>query len=73
MSVFRPAVGPRLKWLLAAVFGLFALLAVNSVYLGAVTFLEWKLGLKDGRSLQGGFYLCNFLVHLVLGFLIVVP
>ena len=73
MPTFRPAVGPRLKWLLAAVFGLFALLAVNSVYLGAVTFLEWKLGLEDGRSLQGGFYLWNFLVHLVLGFLIVVP
>jgi len=51
------------------VFGLFALLAVNSVYLSAVTFLEWR----TGESLQGGFYLWNFLGHLVLGFAIVVP
>ena len=69
MSKFRPAVGPKLKWLLAAVFGLFALLAVNSVYLGAVTFLQWK----TGETLENRFYLVNFLAHLVLGFAIVVP
>ena len=69
MTPFRPAVGPRLKWLLAAVFGLFALLAVNSVYLSAVTFLEWR----SGEILQNRFYLWNFLLHLVLGFAIVVP
>jgi len=66
---YRPAVGPKLKWLLAAVFGLFAVLAVNSVYLSTVTFLEWK----SGESIQGEFYLWNFLAHLVLGFAIVVP
>jgi len=69
VGVFRPAVGPRLRWLLAAVFALFALLCANSVFLGAVTFLEWR----TGRSLQGSLYLWNFLVHLVLGFAIVVP
>ena len=69
MTPFRPAVGPRLKWLLAAVFGLFALLAVNSAYLSAVTFLEWR----SGEILQNRFYLWNFLLHLVLGFAIVVP
>lgn len=69
MSSFRPAVGPRLKWLLAAVFGLFALLSVNSAYLGAVTFLEWR----SGRTLQDAFYLWNFLGHLVLGFALVLP
>jgi tetratricopeptide (TPR) repeat protein len=69
MTKFRPAVGPKLKWLLAAVFGLFALLAVNSVYLGAVTFLQWK----TGETLENRFYLANFLAHLVLGFAIVVP
>ncbi len=69
MAQFRPAVGPRLKWLLAAVFALFAVLAVNSVYLAAVTFLEWR----TGTTLQNQFYLWNFLAHLVLGFAIVVP
>ncbi|MFM7133746.1 MAG: hypothetical protein ACKO0W_05460 [Planctomycetota bacterium] len=69
MSSFRPAVGPRLKWLLAAVFGLFALLSVNSAYLGAVTFLEWR----SGRTLQDSFYLWNFLGHLMLGFALVLP
>jgi len=69
MSKFRPAVGPKLKWLLAAVFGLFALLAVNSVYLSSVTFLQWK----TGETLENRFYLANFLAHLVLGFAIVVP
>ena len=69
MTPFRPAVGPRLKWLLAAVFGLFAVLAVNSAYLSAVTFLEWR----SGEILQNRFYLWNFLLHLVLGFAIVVP
>ncbi|MFN9076606.1 MAG: hypothetical protein ACK5WX_04170 [bacterium] len=69
MSKYRPAVGPKLKWLLAAVFGLFAILAVNSVYLSTITFLEWR----SGESLQGEFYLWNFLAHLVLGFAIVVP
>ena len=37
---YVPAVGPRLKKVLALVFGLFALLAVNSTYLGSVTLLE---------------------------------
>ena len=34
---YVPVVGPRLKKLLFVVFGLFALLAVNSAYLVAVT------------------------------------
>ena len=69
MASFRPAVGPRLRWILSAVFGLFALLALNSVYLGTVTFLEWR----TGTTLQDSLYLWNFLLHLVLGFAIVVP
>lgn len=69
MLTHRPAVGPRLKWLLAAVFALFALLSVNSIYLATVTLLEWR----SGRTLQNGFYLWNFLAHLVLGFAILVP
>lgn len=66
---YVPAVGPRLMKVLAVVFGLFALLAVNSAYLASVTFMEWS----TGQTYQNWFYMNMFLVHLVLGALIVVP
>jgi hypothetical protein len=66
---YVPAVGPRLKKLLFVVFGLFALLAVNSTYLVSVTAFE----AATGRTYQNWFYLYMFLLHLVLGLLIVVP
>lgn len=62
---YVPVVGPRLNKLLAVVFGLFALLVVNSVYLVSVTIA--------GARYQNWFYLNMFLVHLVLGLAIVVP
>ncbi|TNF74378.1 MAG: hypothetical protein EP299_07210 [Acidobacteria bacterium] len=68
-SKYLPAVGPRLEKLLALVFGLFALLAVNATYLGGVTFLEWL----TGTTYQNWFYLVMFLVHLSLGLLIILP
>ncbi|HEX7157325.1 MAG TPA: multiheme c-type cytochrome, partial [Burkholderiaceae bacterium] len=66
---YVPAVGPRLRKLLVVVFGLFALLAVDSVYLGTITWFEWW----SGKTLQDYFYQIVFLLHLVLGLLIVVP
>ena len=66
---YTQAVGPRLKKLLAVVFGLFALLGVNALYLVGVTLLEW---LRE-ETYQNWFYMVMFLVHLVLGLLIVVP
>jgi tetratricopeptide (TPR) repeat protein len=63
------AVGPRLRKLLLVVFALFALLAVDSVYLGTITWFEWW----SGKTLQDYFYQVVFLMHLVLGFLIIVP
>ncbi len=66
---YLPAVGPRLKKLLFVVFGLFALLAVNSTYLASTTFLEWV----TGKTYQNWFYMYMFLLHLVMGLLIVVP
>ena len=66
---YVPAVGPRLRRLLALVFGLFALLAVNAAYLVGVTLLEWA----TGRTYQNWFYLVMFLVHLVLGLSLVLP
>ena len=66
---YVPAVGPRLRKLLFVVFGLFALLAVNSSYLVGITVLEsWT-----GRVYQNWFYLSMFLLHLVLGLAIVLP
>jgi tetratricopeptide (TPR) repeat protein len=63
------AVGPRLLKLLAVVFGLFALLAVNSVYLVVIRVAGWW----SGETYENLFYLYMFLLHLVLGALFVVP
>ncbi|MCP3902623.1 MAG: hypothetical protein GY715_03220 [Planctomycetes bacterium] len=62
---YVPVVGPRLRRLLAVIFALFAVLAVNSVYLVSVT--------VAGAQYQNWFYLIMFLVHLVLGLIIVLP
>lgn len=66
---YLPAVGPRLKKVLFVVFGLFALLAVNSTYLIAVTLLERF----TGRTYQNWFYMNMFLLHLGLGLLFILP
>jgi tetratricopeptide (TPR) repeat protein len=66
---YVPAVGPRLNKLLAVVFGLFALLMVNAVYLVAIRAVGWW----KGESYENLFYLYMFLAHLVLGALIVIP
>jgi tetratricopeptide (TPR) repeat protein len=62
-------VTPRMRWLLLATLVLFALLSVDSIYLSAVTFLEWS----TGERRQNSFYLWMFLGHLVLGLAIVLP
>jgi tetratricopeptide (TPR) repeat protein len=62
-------VGPRLRLLLLAIFALVAVLGANSIYLGGVTASEWF----TGRTYQNYFYLMMFLVHVVLGLLLVVP
>lgn len=63
------AVGPRLRWLLYVVFALGAVLGANSAYLLSITFLEWL----NGFSYQNYFYQIQFLIHLVLGLVFVVP
>jgi len=63
------AVGPKLKIVLKFVFLLFALLVINSIYLSAITYIEW---LTD-KSLQDQTYLIMFLLHLALGLLLIVP
>ena len=64
-KAYVPAVGPRLRKLLAVVFALFALLVVNAVYLVSVTIA--------GVEYQGAFYQYMFLGHLALGLAIIVP
>jgi tetratricopeptide (TPR) repeat protein len=64
-----PVVDTRLRRVLGAVLLLFALLVVNSAYLGAITLLE-----QAGDAIyQDYFYLLMFLLHLLLGLLLVVP
>jgi len=48
------AVGPRLRILLLFIFGLVAVLAANSVYLSAITFLEW-LRVTQTKPTRTGF------------------
>ncbi len=66
---YVPAIGPRLGKLLIVLFALFAVLGVNSVYLASITMLEWVTKL----TYQNYFYQYMFLIHLVLGLLIVPP
>ena len=64
----RSVLTKTLRAWLAAVFLLFALLAVNSLYLGGMTIVE----ALTGRILQDYYYLLMFIVHLALG-LVLVP
>jgi tetratricopeptide (TPR) repeat protein len=64
-----PVITARLGRLLGLVLLLFALLVVNSVYLAAITWLEYR----SGGIYQDYFYLLMFLLHLALGLLLTVP
>lgn len=64
-----PVIGPRLKKLLVIVFTLFGLLAINSMYLASVTIIEWV----TEELYQEYFYQLMFLLHLLLGLVILLP
>ncbi|MBT8132228.1 MAG: cytochrome c family protein, partial [Gammaproteobacteria bacterium] len=66
---YVPAVGPRLRKLLLVVFGFFALLSINSVYLLSISLLEWS----SGNTYQNYFYQYMFLGHVLLGLLLILP
>src|SRR2546426_11390083 len=66
------AVGPKLRILLLFIFGLVAVLAANSIYLSAITFLEW-LKSDSNSTYQNWFYMVMFGTHLALGLLLVLP
>lgn len=66
------AVGPRLRVLLHCIFGVVAVLAANSVYLSAITYLEW-LKSDPNTTYQNWFYMVMFGTHLALGLLVILP
>jgi tetratricopeptide (TPR) repeat protein len=68
-GAYTPAVGPRLRPLLWACLGGFALLVANGAYLAAVTALTWWLGTTQ----QTYFYFLMVVLHLVLGLALIVP
>ena len=65
----QEVVGPNMRKLLVVVLVLFAILVVDSVYLGAITFMQW---LRD-VNLEDVIYQSVFLVHLALGLAIIIP
>ena len=67
--VYTPAVGPKLRILLWVLLGGFALLGANGAYLASVTAVTWATGVTQ----QTFFYMVMVGLHLLLGFLIVVP
>src|SRR6516165_9620811 len=67
--VYTPAVGPRLRPLLWVILISFALLGANGFYLSSVTALTWYLGTTQ----QTFFYMLMVALHLLLGFLMIVP
>ena len=67
--VYQPTVGPKLKVVLAIIFFLFAVLGANSVYLVSLKVLNWV----TGKEHADWFYLYMFLMHLVLGLILIVP
>jgi len=67
--VYTPAVGPRLRPFLWMILIGFALLGANGVYLSSVTALTWSLKTTQ----QTPFYMLMVALHLLLGFLLIVP
>jgi len=65
----RPAIGPTLRIVFNIMLVLLALIAANSAYLIGVKGLEWW----SDADYQDFFYICMFLMHIVIGLLIVVP
>src|SRR3954468_1548848 len=66
---YPPAVGPWLRPLLWVILGGFGLLLATGVYMGSVTALTWS----SGRTQLTPFYFLIFILHVVLGFAVVVP
>ena len=68
-NIVRRAIGPKLRKVLYLVLFLVALLGANSIYLVSITVYD-KL---SGETLENWFYQYMFLVHLILGLLLLAP
>jgi len=68
-KLVRKAIGPRLRIVFNVMLVLLALIGANSAYLIGVKALEWW----TSQTYQDYFYICMFLMHIVVGLLIVVP
>jgi hypothetical protein len=66
----RKSVGPKLRVVLWTLFILVAVIVPNSLFMGGITFMNWRSG---GRNYEDQFYLWMFFVHIVVGLLIVLP
>jgi len=68
-KIVRKAIGPRLRIVFNIMLVLLALIAANSAYLIGVKTLEWW----THQTYQDYFYICMFLMHIIVGLMIVVP
>lgn len=68
-KVVHKAIGPRLRIVFNIVLALLAIIGANSAYLAGVTFLQWW----TKQTYEDQFYAWMFLVHIVVGLLIVIP
>ena len=64
-----PVITQGMRRLLVVVLVVISLLVVDSVYLSVVSFVQWM----TGQIIENAFYQVMFLVHLVLGVLVIVP
>src|SRR5262245_61297520 len=69
-AAYVPAVGPRLRALLAVIFSGVALLAATGAYLVAISLLNW---LNRPQSYTTAFTLWTFLLHGTFGVVFLVP
>jgi tetratricopeptide (TPR) repeat protein len=68
-KIVRKAIGPKLRIVFNIVLALLAIIGANSAYLAGVTFLQWW----TSQTYEDVFYSWMFLVHIIVGLLIVVP
>jgi len=66
---YVPAVGPWLRPLLWGILSGFAVLGATGVYLASAKVLTWWSGVPQTTY----FYFCMYILHLLLGFLILAP
>lgn len=64
-----PAVGPRLKVVLFILFATLSVMGANSCYLLSVSILNWI----TKQSYENWFYHWMFLLHLVIGLILLIP